>query len=344
MLQPPLTTMGGYVLGIANALDQKGFDADALLHTAGIEHRPKNDPMDRLPHNSISRLFEVCVDASGDKGFGISASRYLNISNFHAVGCSLAASNTLLDMCQRIARYARLVSQMGTVHVEDAGAEIRLIIEMSDVACHETQDTALTFIVRLMRSLYKNSFTPCRVELVRPNPTQGDRRFFEFFRSPVIFNQNKAVFCFNKSEMLSPLAGANPELAQYNDNLTTKYLALLDRSDVACSVTSKIMELIPSGNISKQIVSQHLNMSVNNLQNKLAKQNTSYSELYDKVRKDIACNYLHQLHMSICEISYLLGFADTSNFTRAFKRWVGMSPSEYRESKASNLHFSDLLS
>ncbi|BFM14798.1 AraC family transcriptional regulator [Maricurvus nonylphenolicus] len=343
MLQSQLTTMGGYVLGIANAIEQQGLNADKLLQSAGIEQRPKNDPLDRLPHDNISRLFDACVKATDDQCFGLSASRYLNIANFHAVGCSLTASNSLWDMLLRLKRYAHIVSQLGHLHVEETDTEVRLVIAMEAVACYETQDTAFSFIVRLMRSLYKNSLHPNRVELVRPLPSQGAEQFSEFFRSQVSFGHPQAVFSFNKAEMQAPLAGANPELAHYNDNLAKRYLTLLDRSDIARLVKGKMLELMSSGDISKKLISQQLNMSVNNLQSKLAKQNTSYSALYDSVRKDIACDHLKQQHMSICEISYLVGFSDTSNFTRAFKRWQGVSPSEYRENKATDLSFMDLM-
>ena len=341
MSHSQLTTMGGYVLGIVNALEQRGLNADKLLQSAGIEQRPKNDPLDRLPHDNVSRLFEACVKATDDQCFGISASRYLNIANFHAVGCALTASSTLWDMCQRLKRHVHIVSQLGHIDIEETDTEVRLVITMEAAACYETQDTAFSFILRLMRSLYKNNLQPNWVELIRPLPSQGAEPFFDFFRCPLTFGHPQATFSFNKSEMLAPLAGANSELAHYNDNLAKRYLALLDRSDIARLVKGKMIELMPSGDISKKLISQQLNMSLNNLQSKLAKQNTSYSALYDAVRKDIACDHLKQQHLSICEISYLVGFSDTSNFTRAFKRWKGVSPSEYRDNKMTDLYLVD---
>lgn len=331
MSQSQLTTMGGYVLGIVNALEQRGLNADKLLQSAGIRHRPKNDPLDRLPSNKISRLFDACVKATDDQCFGLSASRYLNIANFHAMGCALTASDSLWEMCQRLRRYSPIASELGHISLEESDTEVKLIIKMETVACDETQDMAFSFIIRLMRSLYKNSFQPKWVELMRPQPSQGTDPFLNFFRCPITFGNPQAVFSFQKIEMLAPLAGANQELARYNDNLSKRYLMLLDRSNFARLVKGKMLELMPSGNVSKKLVSQQLNMSLNNLQCKLAQQNTSYSALYDSVRREIACDHLKQQHLSICEISYLVGFSDTSNFTRAFKRWKGVSPSEYRE-------------
>lgn len=336
MLTSNLTTMGGYVLGIVNAMEQKGMDSQELLSRAGIERRPRNDPMDRLYYRHISELFAVCVESTKDPCVGIDISRYLNISHFHAVGCSLAASASLLDLCQRIERYSRIVSDVGKVNVEVEKCQVKLNVEMADDICFETQDTSITFILRLMRSLHKTNLHPIKMDLIRPVPKPGATPFEDFFRCPVRFGQARVSFYFDRDVMNEPLAGENAELAQHNDSLNKKYLALLDRSDFAKSVTSKITELVPQGKVSKKIVADHLNVSVNCLQNKLAKQNTSYSEVYDEVRKELACSYLIQRHMSICEVAYQLGFTDTSNFTRAFKRWVGVSPSEFRFEKLAS--------
>jgi AraC-like DNA-binding protein len=72
-------------------------------------------------------------------------------------------------------------------------------------------------------------------------------------------------------------------------------------------------------------------MSLRTLQRKLEEENTSYSALSKSVRKEMAHNYIQDSQLSINEISYLLGFAEQANFTRAFKRWYGESPSEYRK-------------
>jgi AraC-like DNA-binding protein len=71
-------------------------------------------------------------------------------------------------------------------------------------------------------------------------------------------------------------------------------------------------------------------MSPRNLQFKVAAQGTSYQEVLDTTRKDLALAYIEQRRLAITEIAYLLGFTDSANFTRAFRRWTGKSPSEFR--------------
>ena len=77
----------------------------------------------------------------------------------------------------------------------------------------------------------------------------------------------------------------------------------------------------------------NLGMSPSTLQLKLSQHGTNFQQLLDDTRKELGCSYVQQPTRSVTEITFLLGFNDTSNFTRAFKRWTGMSPTEYRHKR-----------
>ena len=121
--------------------------------------------------------------------------------------------------------------------------------------------------------------------------------------------------------------------AQVNDNIAIDYLACLDRSDVITGVTRKVIDLLPDGECSRDKVASTLGMSPGTLQLKLSQHGTNFQKLLDDTRKELGCSYVQQPTRSVTEITFLLGFNDTSNFTRAFKRWTGMSPTEYRHKR-----------
>jgi AraC-like DNA-binding protein len=108
------------------------------------------------------------------------------------------------------------------------------------------------------------------------------------------------------------------------------YLARLDRTDVVTRVTKKIIEMLPDGECSRDKVSRALGMSPSMLHLKLSQHGTNFQQLLDDTRKELAWSYVQQPTRSVTEITFLLGFTDTSNFTRAFKRWTGMSPTDFR--------------
>ena len=110
-----------------------------------------------------------------------------------------------------------------------------------------------------------------------------------------------------------------------------KMLADTVKGDLVMQVRAKLVEMLPSGECSKEDVAKELYMSVRTLHNKLEKLGKSYQLVLDETREELAGQYMQQQHRSISEIAYLLGFSDCSNFSRAFKRWTGLNYSEYRD-------------
>lgn len=324
------TTIGGYALAIARALDQYGVNPGRIFRAVGIPETLGNDPMTRLPVDTMTRLFRACVDVTHDPGFGLTVARYIHISNLHALGYALAASSTLMDFCQRVVRYFRLVSQTADITLEQAGDEVTLRCRLLTDICAETEDAFLGFLVLSMRQLHKPSVNPVRVEFHHPCPREGDEPYARLFRSPVVFGAPQPVLVLRRSDLEQPLLGACPEIAQYHDHVADTYLARLDRNDVIAMARKLIVEFLPTGDCGRERVAQAMCMSPSTLQAKLLQRDTNFQAILDDTRKELACGYVQQPNRPLTEIAFLLGFSDSSNFTRAFKRWTGVSPSEYR--------------
>jgi AraC-like DNA-binding protein len=326
-----LTTIGGYALAIAKALEHNGVDSARIFQAAGIPPSLlKNDPMCRLPVATISRLYKVCVDVTHNPYFGLVVARFINVSNLHALGHALAASSSLMAFCQRLERFFKLASHACEISLSETGNEVSLRIKLFVTVCDETEDALMGFVVLAMRQLYKPEFNPLRISLSHPMPRDGAGPYEAIFRAPVDFAQPAPLLVFSKTDLEQPLAGACAELAQLNDNLATNYIARLDKSDVVTTVRQKIIEYLPNGDCTRDKVASAMCISPTTLQFKLSQCDTNFNELLDMTRKELASSYVQQSSLSITEITFLLGFSDTSNFTRAFKRWEGMSPTDYR--------------
>jgi len=87
---------------------------------------------------------------------------------------------------------------------------------------------------------------------------------------------------------------------------------------------------LPSGEATEEDVAKQLHMSARTLQRKLAEANTTYLQLLDDTRKDLALRYLEDPRRTVTDITFSLGFSQPSAFTRAFKRWTGRSPTDHR--------------
>lgn len=86
------------------------------------------------------------------------------------------------------------------------------------------------------------------------------------------------------------------------------------------------------GDPSLERVADQLGLTPRTLQRKLHEMGTSHNELLDQMRRQLAMRYLREREMAICEVAYLLGFSESSSFHRAFKRWTGVTPKEFRKS------------
>jgi len=329
-MTPKTTTIGSYCLAIARALENSGVDSARIFRAAGIPAELSNDPMSRLPTAAVTRLYHACVAVTNNPYFGLSVARHVSISNLHALGYALAASATLMDVCRRIERYFRLLADSAKVSVSDVEGKVNLRLEHLVDISGEAEDSFFAFLVLTMRQLYKPGFNPLRVEFHRPMPREGAEPYETMMRMRVSFGHTDSLLVFDRADLMQSLDGSCPELAQVNDKIAIDYLARLDRNDVATGVRKKIIDLLPSGKCSRTDVANALCMSPSTLQLKLSQRGTSFQQLLDDTRKELACSYMQQAARSVTEITYMLGFADSSNFTRAFKRWTGMSPTDFR--------------
>ena len=132
----------------------------------------------------------------------------------------------------------------------------------------------------------------------------------------------------------TPLPAANRELALANDAILHAYVTELDCSGIVSRVKALIIDHLPSGAPSAETVAKDAYMSARTLQRKLADAGTSYSDVLESVRRELAEQYLADPARSLSEISFLLGFSELSAFSRAFRRWRGQAPSKVRDSAA----------
>ena len=109
-----------------------------------------------------------------------------------------------------------------------------------------------------------------------------------------------------------------------------EYLGKLDENNIVDRVTAVIVDMLPSGGIADEKIAESLNMGVRSLQRRLKDHQASFSGLLENTRRELSREYLRDPKHSVNEVAYLLGFSEPGNFSRAFKRWYGQTPSEFR--------------
>ncbi len=342
---PPTTAtaLTSWARAIRKALDAAGVDSARLFAEAGLDPAALDDPNARYPVAATTRLWQLAVTATGDDAFGLAVARHVSQTTFHALGYSLAASSTLKEAFERLQllrqqgerlrRYFRIVTDAAELALEEEPDRYRVLMRVDParaVIAPQAVDAFALLLLRLCRGLYRREVAPLAVTLKRDAP-RNLAAFEKAFRAPLSFAAAENELQFTRELFDQKLEGANPELARHNDEIALRYLARHDRGNLVARVRAVIAERLPAGDPGEAAVAQALNFSSRSLQRKLAEEGSSYSRLLADTRRELARSYLVDPRSSVSEIAYLLGFSDMSSFTRAFRRWEGVSPSEYRE-------------
>ena len=188
----------------------------------------------------------------------------------------------------------------------------------------------MAVFLRMCRITAGNHIDPVRLDLTHSRPACGDE-FERVFRSAVEFNAVDNRLCFDRAVVETSLPTANPELARINDLAVIDYLARFDRENTSMQVRTRIIELLPAGTPRQASIARELNISLRSMQRNLKLEGTSFNELLDNTRRELAMHYIRETHRHLGEIAYLLGFSEPSSFTRAFRRWTGVTPQQFRE-------------
>ncbi len=189
----------------------------------------------------------------------------------------------------------------------------------------EHADIVLSSRIRLARNLNEHRY-PVRAE------TDEAREIVELVKVAVEKCElAKDGAFFDADDLERPLSGSIPELASATDRIAENYIESLDNSAVATAVSRMLVQTLPSGRSDQDTVARRLARSRSTLQRQLTSEGTSYREILDKTRLALAERYLVEGDHTQAQIAFMVGFADQSNFARAFKRWTGVSPGEYQK-------------
>ena len=325
--------MGSVAALVAHTLRTYDCDPEPLFRKSGIDMSQLSNPDTRYPGDRIQHLWQLAVDASGDPCFGFVAGEHVQPVVLHGLGFSWLASDTLRDALTRLVRYSRLISSAANIQLQDSDDSLDLVIlppKGVKVVATAFQDSGMSGFLRMCRLTAGDEIDPVHVSLKRPNPG-CDSRLQAYFRAPIEYDADTNILSFSKQLVDTPLTNANPLLARINDQAVTDYLARFDRDSLTMQVRSRIIERLHDGTPNQEAIAHSLNVSLRSLQRKLNNEETNFKTLLESTRRELALLYIRETHRSLGEITYLLGFSEPSNFTRAFKRWTGVSPVEYRE-------------
>jgi AraC-like DNA-binding protein len=318
-------------------LEAEGVDPTPIFNQAGLDPQWWNKPYSRFPETRLDEAWFRATELLGDPCIGLKAARFFNPASLQALGFAWLASDTLYDALSRLVRYSHLLSDGLNLQLTVSKDICRLTIEHTQIegrAEAQRIDAFWAALLAFSRMITSEELSPKRLSLRRLPPPCIDK-FYALFRAPVSFAAPKDGIEFGREIAERTLPTSNRVLAHANDQVINNYLAHINANDLPGRVKSRLVELLPSGVCSEAEVADALHVSLRTLQRRLADQGTSFKVLLDEARRELAMHFISEGRYSIKETSYLLGFAEPGNFSRAFRRWTGTTPSRFRESGAA---------
>ncbi len=315
-------------------LEAYGHSAEDVFQAAGIPRELLQRPGARIRYKAVNRAWQMASERIDNECFGLQGPRFWHPSYLYALGYAWLASHSLRESFQRFILYLDILSEGKSIRLQERPGQFRVCFDLqaNGLRVSPQIDCLLAVVYHMCRLNYGEALVPLSVDFQHAPPACEDA-YRDFFNTPVVFGADLDSITFAQDVIDHPLPGTNPHLAMIHDKLNVDYLARLRKGDLVHRVKAGIIDAFPSGTVAHEKVAQSLGMSVRSLQRRLSESGTTFRDLLDTSRREMALGYIRDPGVELAEVAFLLGFSDQSAFSRAFKRWTGNTPNEVRKSK-----------
>jgi AraC-like DNA-binding protein len=313
---------------IPGLLRELRSDPAEVAASAGLDPNGLDALENRIPFVAIGRILRHCAAKTGCQHFALVLGQRTRLSHLGLPGQLARHSPTLGVAIGTFAVYEHLDSQgLATFLLEKDGVATVGPVIYQKGAEHGDQiyDLYIAATLSIMRELCGARWRPERVLLSHSKPTDvGPYR--RAFQAPCQFNAERTALVFPTSLLDHELVGADPEQLR----ILEEQAHARDDLSVVFRLRRTLRILLLAQGASGDEVARLLSMHHRTLNRHLKAEGTTFQQLLDEVRFEAACQLLDTARIPITEIAVSLGYAETSAFSRAFRRWSGATPVERR--------------
>jgi len=304
---------------------------DDILAANGLSEAALADPETRIDFDVSVRVWDAIAARAGTSDFGIAAAKAMGPGYLDLHEYLVRCSPTLGEGLDRAFRFLALLSTRGMWEVERHATEMRVVNRPPAMTSRHGQEFALYTVLMIARRAAGRALAVVRLEVTYPEPADADA-LRDAFACPVVFGTSANMLVFPRDAATLSLPERDDKLVTLIERHATWMTAALgdDRASLSDRVRRAIFHLIQRDAMTIDRVARQLGLSGRSLQRQLRAENTSFRELVDMVRREIAISHVTAGHTPITAIALLLDFSDASAFHRSFRRWTGKSPSEFR--------------
>jgi AraC-like DNA-binding protein len=306
-----------------------------LLAALGIDEATLRDPDGRFPIGPLYDAQDAAARITGDDDFGLHVGERAPIGALETIDVAVRSSRNVRDGLVRAIRLFALITDDTYLELGGDGRLARLAHRPAgryDIPRHGAE-MVFSAIVTRARS-WTDEMPLQRVRFAHRAPPDA-REHARIFQAAVEFGAPVNELVFDGAWLETPLRTADPRLSAVLDRFAAPVASAASRVDLLLSrVRSSIVEALKAGDASVRAVARRLGSSPRSLQRHLCASGTSYQEVLDGVRREIATARAADTRMTVTELAELLGFSRPAALHRAFKRWTGRTVLEYRAEHA----------
>ena len=309
-------------------MDQEAFESAAVEEQLVSLRKHK-----RLTHAQYWDCLDALKRLLPDRDIGIEIGASLKPAHLGVLGYLLLSSSSLIEALQQGQRFMALLHQsdrvIASIHNDSLHLQWTMDFGKSTPLSDEIYFSGILKFIRLATGIAEFSFESLQLTFQKPK----NAAYLEsYFQCPITFNAEYSEIILPLSILSKPLNRSDPDLRLM---LEKQAQALIESLPVAnefnVQLQQVMMNCLQRGSVTIDDVAQQLAISRRTLHRRLSVQSISFGILLRQVREQLAKQYLTQTNLSLTEISLLLGYAEHSVFSRAFKQWTGQTPRHYRQ-------------
>jgi AraC-like DNA-binding protein len=326
-----LTDSGTLVRLAYRGLVNLGVDADEVLRRSGLDPSDLYRANLRTKFSGQPRFWKAAVELSGDPCIGLHLGEQMPVYKGQILEYLFLSSTTFGDGLNRILSYQRLISDAihGQVSETPSPCLTSYFAEHQHATSHLAEAMVLG-LIKAFQAVTDGTFKADRI-IFNHSPNTDIAEYQRIFQCPVEFNAKSFQLFFPASLLSYRSLYAEPELLNLHIQAADQHLAILQQQDLITEVRSLLGALLESGETTLENVASRLDVTPRHLRHQLDLAGTSFQRLLNDYRHRLAQRLLSQTDEAISEIVYLTGFSEPSTFYRAFRRWEGTTPIEYRQ-------------
>ncbi len=334
MSEPTAKIKATIAIYLRQALADAPIDFNALLAAADLTPDDIVDPLKSIPLNSVVALFDEAARMLNDPGFGINISAKIQPGGAGLLSQLALRAPDAKTALQCAADYTSvyMTDMTSDFEVRDGVGYLTWRFPDTIVAPRVHYNCYMSsLIVRRLRGAVGGEWAPLSMDFDHRAPDCEDL-ITEVFGDRVRFEQPATILAVDSVCLATPMPMADQVMFELFEDLAKRWLAeAQDVTDIVIATRNEVVALLNRHEADLEKVAGKLGLTPRALQWRLSQKNTTFESVLGNVRESMARHLLQDTNRPLTEIAYDLGYADPSVFTRAAKRWFGVSPRAFRQ-------------